>query len=168
MIKNKKGVFDIIYLIVILFGIALIGLFVFYLADQFSSGYQDMQEIQETQYAKSFVDNWRASLPYINDGLIFLFFIGMVIGLLVSAVRTNFSPVVIGLFIILLLITIFIASGLVNMYRGVADSEEVIDYSSKLTFTNIIFSKYTPAIIMVLSTIILIIMWGKSGNRIIT
>lgn len=168
MLENKKGVFDIIYLLVILFGVALIGLFVFYLADQFSEGYQDMSEIQETTYAKSFVDSWRASLPYILDGLVFFFFLGMVVSLLIAAVRTNFSPLVIGLFIVLFLLTILIASGLVNMYRGIADSDDISDFADQLTFTNIMFSRYTPLIIMVLSTVILIVMWGKSGNQIIT
>lgn len=168
MITGKRGVFDIIYLLIILFGIALIGLLVYKLSDGITGEYAQMQEINDTPYAREANLNIRNIAPYVTDYFVFFFFLGMVIALMVAAVRTDFSPVVVGLFILLLIITILISSGLVNLYRGFADSDDLSDVASRLTFTNIIFSRYTPLIITILSAMILAVMWGKSGSRIPT
>ena len=66
------------------------------------------------------------------------------------------------------IIAVLIAAGLVDIYQGLAQEDELSDYSSNLTLTNIIFSRFTPLIICVLGFIIIMIMYGKSGGDIIT
>lgn len=165
--KDKRGdVLSMIALLVILLIIAVLGLFFFFLSWTFTdeidkTGVLDSQANAVTVNNK--LTNW---IPNINDETVLFFFLAMTIGLVVAAVRTNFNPVIIFIFLLLLLVAVFIAAQSANIYRGFADEAVLSAYSSKLTFTNILFSKFTPLIIVLIGAVLLVIMYGKSGSNI--
>lgn len=103
----------------------------------------------------------------VNEELIFFFFLGSNIGLLIAASRTKFSSVVIFLFIMLLLFAIVIAAGMVNVYHGISQDSAFNEYSNRLIITNILFSKYFPLIITIIGVIVMMVMYGKSGSEVV-
>ena len=168
ILKNKRGdAFQIIFVLIFLFIIALVGLIFFKLSWEVTGAFQDLKEINDSKIAKEVLSTHKKSLPHIFDELMLFMFLGLTIALIIAAVRTDFSPMVIFLFLILLILTVLNAAAFVNIYQGLAQDPSLIGVSSKLTFTNIIFSRYTPLFFAVLGAVIIILMYGKSGSDIL-
>lgn len=166
-IKNKRGdVLQLFTMIVILLVVSLLGLFMMFMSWKFTGELQKNEMIEANANAKYTNDLLHLQIPYINDETNLFFFLAMTIGLVLAAVRTDFNPVVIFIFILLLFLAIFLAAQSTNMYRAFADDPVMLEYSSKLTFTNVLFSKYTPLIITLIGAMLIIIMYGKSGSNI--
>lgn len=169
ILKNKKGdIFQLIFLLIILFIAAIIGILFYSLSSKVTTTYENFETIEENSTADIANKTIAVNLPYITDEFIFFMFLGMIIALIIAAVRTNYSATIIFIFILVLIMAVFIASGFVEMYQGLAQGKELSGYSENLTLTNIIFSRYTPLFICVLGGIILWIMYGKSGGDIVT
>lgn len=167
LIKNRKGdLFQLPYLVVLLLVIALVGLLVGFMSWKVTEFYKGVQGVNESAMAKTANERIGDLSPNIVDWMVLFFFIFGTTGLLVAAVRTNFSIVVMGLFIFLLLLSVFIAAQSANIYHGFSEDSTLKPFSSRLTFTNILFSKYTPLIVVLIGAVILIIMYGKSGSNI--
>jgi hypothetical protein len=164
---NKKGnVFSIFIIIVILLAVALFGLVFSRMIFGFTDSIGDIQMIKDTPTAAQANQQLENSNIPVADGMVFFLFLTSFIGLIIAAVYTKFSPVVIFLFILLIIIGVF-ASGLAaNIYSDMASSPSMTDTSQHLSMTNIILSKYTPMIIGVMAIIIIIIMYSKSGDDI--
>lgn len=168
IVKDKKGdVFQIIFLFAFITVVAILGLFFGFLSWQITGAYADLEQINNTDAARESNDQIHNAAPLVDDTFVLFFFLFGVISLLVAAARTEFNVIVIGLFIILLLLAAFLASIETNIYRGLADDPAISDYSSRLTFKNILFSKYMPLIIVLIGMIVLLIMYGKAGGNII-
>lgn len=165
--KDKRGdIFQLPYLIVLILAIAIIGLIIGFLAWKITQAYGDMQQIQDVETARLANEKIGAITPNVIDWTILFFFLFGTMGLVIGAVRTNFSIIMVGLFIILLLLSIYIASQSANIYQGLAQDPTIQPFSQQLTFTNILFSKFTPMIIVIIGGFLLIVMYGKSGGSI--
>jgi len=164
---NKKGdIFQLTFVIVILFIVAIVGLLFLHLSTKVAQSYEDMGLLDNTAIGKQANDMILETGPKTTDYMIFMLFIGAIVGLLISASRTSFSPGIFFFFVLLLIITIFVASGMVNIYSGFANSPELIETSSQLKLTNYVFSRYTPLILTAIGGLILLILWGKQGSDI--
>jgi hypothetical protein len=164
---NKQGdIFQLTALLVILFIVAIVGLLFLSLSMRVLNSYEDSGILEDTAIGQESNDLLTETAPKTTDYMVFLLFSGMVIGLLISASRTQYSPGVFFLFVLLLIITIFIASGMVNIYSGFANLDSLAESSAELSLTNFIFSKYTPLIMTVIGGLIMLIMWGKQGSDI--
>lgn len=168
MINKKGDIFQVTFLLIILLVIALIGIIVFKLSWEVTSAYEEMEDLNDSEIAREVNLTVKKALPYFFDELVFFMFIGGIIALIAAAVKTEFSPVIIGLFIIMIFFTVLVASGFVNIYQGFTQSEALTGVSSQLPLTNILFSKYTPLIFAIIGGVILIIMYSKSGSDIVT
>jgi len=164
---NKKGdIFQLVFILIILLIAAIVGLLFLTLSGKVITIYQSMPIMNQTTVVE--VNNvMQQTAPTTTDYMIFFIFLGSVMGVVISAVKTNFSPTIIFMFLMLLVITIFVASGVVNIYSGFAQDVTLAEYANQLTLTNFIISKYTPLIMAVLGGLILLIMYGKSGSDII-
>jgi uncharacterized membrane protein YidH (DUF202 family) len=120
--------------------------------------------LNETVVGTNAINQLQDTAPKTTDYAILFLFIGLNIGILISAIKTNFHPATIILFIFLVLIAIMVSAGMVNMYQGLAQTPSVADVGATLPFTNFLFSKYLPLIITVISAFVLILMYGKSGG----
>lgn len=166
---NKKGdLFQIFVVLIILVIAAIVGLLCLTLTTKVNNFWEDSGMLNSTIAGQNAINIIQDTAPKTTDYTILFLFIGLDIGLIISAVRTNFSPIVIVLFIFLTLIAIMVAAGFVNMYQGLAHSPGVEEIAGQLTFTNFIFSKYLPLIVCILSAFVMLIMYGKTGDQIIT
>ena len=168
LITQKKGdVFQVLFMIVLIFAVAVVGLLMFVLTSRVNEFWEESGLLNETEAGTAAIETMSETAPRTTDYAIFFLFLGMNIGVLIAAVRTNFSAAVIFLFILLTLIAIMMSAGMVNMYQGLAQQPSIIDVSSKLTLTNFIFSRYLPLVISMICAVVMLIMYGKSGGDII-
>jgi len=167
-LKQKKGdIFQVFFMMVLILAVAIIGLLMLVLTTRINEFWKNSGLLDEAPVAKESTDIMRENAPRTTDYAVFFLFIGMNIGILVAAVRTNFSATVIFLFILLTLIAIMIAAGVVNIYQGLAQQGTISDVSNQLTLTNFIFSRYFPLVVSIICAFVLLIMYGKSGGDII-
>lgn len=166
LIKNKKGdFFQIFFLLIILLVAAVMGLLCLKLGTLINEKIEEVYPDQSEAVVK--VNNFvQTQAPKAVDYMVFFLFLGGTIGIMTAAVRTNFSPVIIFLFLLMSLIAILSASGIVNLYQGFAQTDVLVDVSQELTLTNIVFSRYTPLFICIIAGISLILMYSKSGSDI--
>lgn len=164
---NKKGdIFQLFFLLIFLFMAAIIGLLTYAMSDEINETLLNFSESGTTAYEATNII--RTNVPTAFDELVLFLFLGGVIALCISAVKTNFSPTIIFLFIIITILAVAVAGGFVNIYQGFTDAPALNDLADNLTFTNIIFSRYTPLIICIVSALILILMYGKTGSDIVS
>lgn len=164
LIKNKKGnAIGIIVVLVIIFIVAIIALLTSSMSKKFSEKFKEL-DIPENSSADIAIDRMDDMGLKISDELVLFIFLGLNIGIIVSAVKTKFSPIVIGIYFFLLVFAIMIAAGFTNLYTTFAESSAMSEYGSQMTLTGFIFNRFTPAIICVLSGLIMIFMYGKSEN----
>lgn len=167
MITKRGAIFQIMFLMIIIFITAIVGLLFYTLSFEITKTYDQSGIFDNTPIAKEKNLYMQSVARYTTDETVLFLFIAMIIALIIAAAKTKFSPLVIFLFILVLLIAILNASGMVNIYQGLATSPVLSETSGHLTFTNIIFGKYLPLIICVLGALIMIIMYSKSGGDII-
>lgn len=166
--KQKKGdIFQILFMLTLLVGVAIIGVILLVMTTNINNFWEESGLLNDTVAGRESLETMQRTAPRTTDYVTFFLFMGMIIGVTISAVRTDFNAITIILFIFVMIISIFMAAGFVNIYRGIALAEGVSEISSDLTLTNFIFSKYTPLITAALCALIMIIMYGKGGGEII-
>lgn len=166
VVRSKKGdMFQVLFMLAILTGVAIVGLICLYLATNINNFWDSSGLLNNTAVGTQAINQLQDTAPKTTDYAVLFLFIGLNIGILISAVKTNFSPIVIFLFILLALIAIMISAGMVNIYQGLAQQPDVLSVSSGLTYTNFIFSKYLPLTVSIICALVMLIMWGKSGGE---
>ena len=166
-IQKKGDIFQILIVLIIIFALALVGFLTLGITTGVNDFWDESGLLNDTETGTLAIDRMQDTAPRTTDYAILFLFLGMNIGVVISAVRTNFTPVTIILFIFLTLISIMVSAGMVNMYQGLAQTASVIDIGESLTFTGFLFSKYLPLIITIISAFVMLIMYGKSGGDII-
>ncbi len=164
--KKKGDIFQLSFILIIIFIAAMVGILFLAFTNKVNDYWEVSGLINNSDAAKTTVDTMQATAPLTTDYAVFFLFLGSTLGICISAVRTKFSPTLIFFFLMLLVITVFIASGIVNVYSGFA--EALPTEESQLTLTGIIFSKYLPLFMAIIGGIIMIIMYGKQGADIVT
>lgn len=165
---NKKGdVFQILFLLLMLFIAAIVGILFLTMTKGVLNSYTLLPVYNNTPELVHTQEVLTDTAPKTTDYLVFFLFLFGYAGVTISAVRTKFSPMTMFFFAILTLITIFVSSGMVNIYQGFAQTEVLATTSQDLTFTNFMFSKYTPAFMLIISALVMIIMWSRSGGDIV-
>ena len=171
MIKlvNKKGdIFNILFLLIILLIAAIVGLLMLTLSSKVLTFYEDTGLLNNTAIGQQAVDKLQLYGPTYTDYMIFFLFIGSTVGICISAIRTNFTPTIMFLFILMMFFDIFVAAGIVNIYQGFAQMPTLADIANQLTLTNFIFSRYTPLIVAILCALLMLLMWGKTSSDIVS
>ena len=169
IIKDKRGdVFQIFVILIICLVVAISGLLFLVMTNEVLDTWDNVALLENNTIATETIDVIEDVAPKTTDYAVLFVFLGLNIGVIISAVRTRFSPTLIFLFILMTFISILIAAGMVNMYQGMAHTDAAIESAEQLTFANLIFSKYTPLIMCIISALVLIIMYGKSGADIVT
>ena len=143
LIEQKKGdVFQVLFLIVLIFAVAVVGLLCLVLTLRVNEFWDESGLLNETEAGTAAIETMTETAPRTTDYAIFFLFLGMNIGVIIAAVRTNFSAAVIFLFILLTLIAIMMSAGMVNMYQGLAQQPSIIDVSSIHQFS--VFNNLNP------------------------
>ena len=163
---NKKGdVVQIVVVLIIIFIAALVGLICLKLTNEVNHYWLTSGLLNSTQTGTDTINQMNQVAPTITDLTVFLLFLGCIIGVCIAAVKTKFSATMLFLFFLLIITTILIASGLVNIYSGFADAMPT--EQAQLTLTGIIFSRYTPLMMCIIGGIVLLLMYGKQGQDIV-
>jgi hypothetical protein len=166
-LQQKKGdIFQIFIMLIILIVVAIVAFICLTLTTRVNHFYTTSGMLNGSVTAQNAVAKMQDTAPKTTDYAMLFLFIGLNIGILISAIKTNFHPATIVLFIFLVLIAIMVSAGIVNMYQGLAQTPSVADVGAMLPVTNFIFSKYLPLIITVISAFVLILMYGKNSGGI--
>jgi len=164
---NKKGdIFQLSFVMIIVFITAMVGILFLAFTNQVNDYWVVSGLLNQSEAATSTVATMQATAPLTTDYAVFFIFLGSTLGICISAVRTKFSPTLVFFFILLLILTIFIASGIVNVYSGFA--EVLPNEAAQLTLTGIILGKYMPLMMAIIGGFIMIIMYSKQGGEIIS
>ena len=166
--KSKKGdIFQIFFVLIILLIMGILGLLIGKLSYSVTEAYKapalHLNDSATNANANQLVQTM--AVP-IMDFYIFFFFLGANVGLIIAAIRVKYSPTIMFLFILLMLIEILVASGFVNIYQGFHDEPSLSPIPQQFTLTNLLFNKYTPLIFTVIGAVVLIFMYSKSGGDI--
>lgn len=163
---NKKGDFlQIFFLLIMLFVAAIVFLITYSWADPIQQEFKEFAEEQQGNNSVAFenLDKVATYTPIAFDYFIFFFWLGGIIGLMISAVRTDFSVGILFIYLLVMMIAVLVASGLVNIYQGFAQAPALADLASNLTLTNLIFNRWLPLMVSVIGAFVLILMYSKSG-----
>jgi len=165
--KAKKGIFALLLIIAILTITAVFGLITYRTIKGVNQVYDDSGLFEDNPIGNESNIAIKETSKYGIDNMVFFLFLGSIVGLIFGAVKTRFSPILMFLFLMVFLISIFLASTSAEIYHGFATTGDLEETADELTFTGIIFSKYFPLMICIIGAIIMIIMWGKQGGEIV-
>lgn len=101
------------------------------------------------------------------DQTIFLFLIGLIIATIIFGIFTDFSPVVIGILIIALILFAIVAGLMAQTFNQVEETPLLAEKASEFTFTNLVLGTQFPIIIVIVIAIAIIIILAKRG-RVVT
>lgn len=166
--NNRGEIFNIIVMLILLIVVALAGLIIGKISWEVTKSYDRLSVMSnpENQIAHDANLRLQTSSYKTIDYAIFFLFLFSNVGIVIGAVKTNFSPIFMFLFFMLMMLAIMTAAGFVNMYQGLAQDSAMVGYSTQLTLANFVFSKFTPAMIAAICGLVMVIMWGKGGAEI--
>lgn len=157
---NKKADFTSLVIgIAIVFGLALALII-------FSRVFLAVTE--ELKGTGRFSDRTTETIETVEDNTIplldfFIFFslIALMIGLIISSIYIDTHPALTIIFLIALIVAVFIAGQLANVYTEVVEDSAIASTAAEFEYTNLIFQNF-PLVIFVLGIIIVIVLYGKS------
>lgn len=159
--NNKRGsVFLIFVFLIILFVSATVVLYASSLSKIFFNKLGTEQLIVENENSNKQI-SYAKNIGSYADTSMFIIFLGFLIVLIAGAVYSNFHPVMLGLFVLVLLVGVFVAYGAGNIYTDLRQGAN-LQGQDDLTFTNAILnSAYLPAAFFILGILLLIIMYSR-------
>jgi len=98
------------------------------------------------------------------DQLIFFILVGVIIGVIIIAVFTDYHPVVLVALILITIIIAIVGSQFVNIYDKVKTDPAFSDKADEFTFTNAIFGSAFSVMILIAGTIASIVLLAKRGR----
>lgn len=98
------------------------------------------------------------------DFMIFFTLVGLMIGLIISSMYIDTIPALAPIFMLFLVVAVFIAAQFTNIYDRIATDDKVIATAEQFTLTNAILGSNFPIIILIIGTIVILILYGKSKS----
>lgn len=157
---NKKGDFQsLIIMIAIVFILALAVIIFSKVFLLFTSELKDTGEFSNRSIEKIEIveDN---TIPLL-DFFIFFTLISLMIGLIISSIYIDTHPALTIIFLIAIIIAVFIAGQLANVYTDIVGHSELASTASEFVYTDALFSNFAM-VILVVGIIIAIILFGKT------
>lgn len=161
--SNKKGsILDILFIAI---GVTILGivlLVMFMISSNVNAQFSAQSIVpQESKDATAKVVSL---FPGILDKSMLFLTIGLAIGAFILAALVRIHPIFIPLYIITLIIIIFLAGMLSNMYQEMAARPEFAGFAAQLIITNQILTAL-PLIVGVLGTILMIVQYKIWSNQ---
>jgi hypothetical protein len=159
---NKKGDFaSLIILVTVVFGLAIGAVLGGHLLLNVFGELQEQEEFQNTTAGETIESVEGKTVDYLDFFIFFLLF-AMMIGIIVSATMIDTHPVMIMIFIVGMFIIIFLSGILANAFYDITSEGVLLSTSSQFTLTNLVLGSHFPIIMLVISVIVIIILYGKS------
>lgn len=164
--KNKRGQFIEILLFVV---ILIVASLIIYILSVFNNNIVhaiDEDGVITSQRGNETIQDAKNSMIPIGDNFIFWLLVTFMLGLLIMAIFTNFHPIVVVPFIIIMLIILFLLMQGVNMYDDMRlDLDSEIEGSKTFTLSNsTIGSAILPVIFFIIFVAMMWIMFGRKDG----
>lgn len=98
------------------------------------------------------------------DQLIFILMIGVILGLIMIAIFSDFDPVLITVIIIAMVFFVIISYLLSQVYVDISQNEAFEGKADDFTLTNAVMGPQLPIIIFMAGIIMLVILFAKKGR----
>jgi len=156
---NKRGTIqDLLYIGIVLTVFAVMTLIVFKVASEINTNFQENTEI--TDEGKNAFGTITNMYPGVINNMALIFMIGLSVVALFLASMVRVHPVFFVFYFIILIIMIFIAGIMSNIYLEIANTAELVGQADQLNFiTRIMW--ILPFFIGVLGTVLAVIMYSK-------
>lgn len=169
VMKNKKGVIESLLVFAVI--MVILAIFILIIAKVIPSITDELRktEINNSAEARTAL-NWSDKIVGRLDTVFMIFFVGLIMGILISSYFISTNKIFIPIYIILFGFTIIIGVILNNMYEAFKTSSDLITTSVTYPMMNVIISNYVIVLIAV-GVLSMILMFGKpsgspSGERI--
>lgn len=165
IIKSRRGdASSIIVITVFLLVFALIALVGVTFVKPILTEVLVSEEIQGNSNAVSAITTLKDNASGFIDYAFIFIFVGLILGLFVTAYFTDANPIFIVIYIIMMIIAVFLASQFSNLWYDVSTDPNLETYANELPMTKRILSGYFPLIMLVVAIIGMIILYGKSQS----
>lgn len=160
LIKNKKGSMeDVIFIAVIVAILAIFILVVAYITPEISDKLRgtDINNSAAARSALNYSDTFASRL----NNVFLIVFVGLLMGMLVSAFLIEAHPIFIPIFIIFLGFAVFAGVIMSNVYETFSENSELAATAAQNTYVTAILNNYV-LIIIVIGVLSMILTFGKS------
>ena len=161
--KSKKGFLgDAIFLVAFLFLMSVVVVLGWFTLSKINDSWQNSTELPAE--SKTIMSNWSGRYVSVFDWFMAIVFIGMVIAMILSAYLLRNTPVLAGIAILVLFITIGIAMRVSNAYRGFISAEGIAEYAASFNITNTIMDNL-PKFLLFILVIFVIVLYAKGRGQ---
>lgn len=159
-IRKKGTIEDIFGVMAGIFVLAMVVIFLFVFISRTDAEVQQLDIFpQDSKDASTKIKGLFPGI--IDEGLVFVFFMAL-IAVLILASLVIVHPAFIIPFIMIWLFSIWTGAILADTYDELANSAQLIEFTSQLTFTSWLFT-YLPFIVGVFGAILAIVMFKRRG-----
>lgn len=113
---------------------------------------------------KDIVDGQSSKLPSILQNVFLIIFLGMGIAVLVSAFLVRNYPLLSVIMLILMVFVVVYSPAMGNFYLNISENQATGVFSERMPYLSLLFNWY-PRIILALSVVAVVIMFGKGGGE---
>ena len=159
MMKDKRGIVDIIFFIIFMASLAIFILTLKLIVGEVTTAFLANEQINSSPLAVGAL-TYGSNLVDQFDYIWLVIFIGFILGTLISSVLIDVHPIFVPIWIILFMISIVLGVIMNNVYADFANSASLLQYSTGQTFANSIIGNYVLVIIGV-AALSMILMFGK-------
>jgi len=159
---KKASILDVLFIAIGVTILGIVMLVMFKISTEFNAKMQT--QTLAPQESKDATAKVMSLFPGILDKSMLFLTVGLAIGAFILAALVRIHPIFIPLYIITLIIIIFLAGMLSNMYQEMAARPEFAMLAAQLTLTNTILTAL-PLIVGVFGTILMIVQYKIWSNQ---
>lgn len=159
--KNKRGVADLVYVVLAAMALGILMLVFFKITSSFDTQVQASSSVDS--FGKAASTQMVAHFPGIIDNIALFLVIGFCILALVLASLVRVSPIFFPFFLLALVFVLVFSAIASNIYQEMAASSDLAAEASQLTNIGLLLT-YLPKIIAVFATLLAIVMYKAGGN----
>jgi len=162
--RNKKGsMIDVFFVIVTIVGLAIFILIMSHVTPKITDGLKEIDELNETNSSRQALDAVEENNNKL-DGILLFVFVGLIIGIFITAFLIDSHPIFVPIYIFLLGFAVLIGVIMNKVYESFYNSEVLNETARELTFTTAILNNYVPIVIGV-GIITMIIIFAKPKQQ---
>lgn len=160
---NNKGssIADLLFIIIILFTLAVGSIFLYKIFDSTSEGIAQIDSID--QDIRDGITEQKNTFPKVFDNIFLIIVVGLGISLFIGAFFLNSHPVFFIFAVILLIIAVIISAIIANTYEEIAANTTIASAESQFTIIPYVFNNFTM-IIAGLGVLLLVGLFAKSRS----
>ncbi len=157
--KKKGAVSDIIFIMIIIFVIAITMIISIKIFTETNNELQQMTLIPNQ--SKQLMSDWDDKVASLFNGMFLFLFMGVIIAGVVLASRVEVSPGFFVVGIIVFIIAIALAAIFANIYNEISQNDQLKEQADRFSIMNFIMENF-PTFMLIPGTLILIVLYAKA------